>query len=88
VAAAQRKQASSAGDDGHVVGLAEGAHPVIDAMQAMLGAVGDRHDVLGLLVLAGFQGRADPGLAGVVPGGLDEQPAGQGAAGFGDRSLR
>ena len=30
---------------------------------------------------------ADPGLAGVVPGGLDQQPAGVGRAGLGDRAL-
>ncbi len=48
-AAAQRADTR---DDDHVVWLAPGAHPLIDAMQSPLGAVGDLQDVVGLAKLS------------------------------------
>jgi len=41
----------------------------------------------GLSLLAVLEGGADPGRAQVVPGGLDEQPAGVAGAALGDRTL-
>lgn len=55
---------AGARDDSDVVRLAAGAHPVIEAVQAMLASVRDLKDVLGLAVLAALERGADPGLAG------------------------
>ena len=76
------------GDDGHVGVFAAAAHRVVDAVQALLGAVGDLQDVVGLPGLAIAQGGADPRRAAVVPGGLDQQPPRERAAGLGDRRRR
>ncbi len=77
MAAAQRKQASSrATRDGHAVRFAAGFHLVVDAVQAVLGLVSDREDVIGLALLAACRvGRR--GSRPVVPGSLDQQPAGE-----------
>jgi hypothetical protein len=56
-------------------------------MQALLGVVSDLQNVVGLTVLAVGQGRADPWLPGVLPGGLDQQPARERRPGLGDRPL-
>lgn len=45
-------QFTSARDDGHVAGLPAGAHLLVDAVEALLGAVGDLQDVSGLPLLA------------------------------------
>ena len=58
-------------------GLPACAHAVVDAVQAQLRAIGDLQDVVGLAGLAGVLGDADPWIAAVVPGGLDEQSARQ-----------
>ena len=68
-------QLAGAGDDGDVVRLAADAHGAIEAVQALLGAVGDREDVVGLAGLAVGKRRAEPLLAAVVPRQLDQQPA-------------
>src|SRR5439155_16640199 len=54
-------------------------------VQALLGAPGDRDRLGGLAVLAVAERAADGGALAVVPGGLDEQPAGVARAGLGDR---
>ena len=68
-------------------GLPRARMPLVDAVQALLGAVGDLQDVVGLAGLAVGQRRADPRRAAVVPGRLDQQPAGERRAGLGDRAL-
>ena len=70
-------QFAGAGDDDDVVGLAAGAHALMDAVESLLGAVGDLQDVVWLAELAVGQCRAQAWLTGVVPGCFDEQPAGQ-----------
>jgi hypothetical protein len=57
------------------VRLAAGSHPGVNAVDAVLGAVGDLVDVVGLSGLALGERDPDPRLASVVPGGLDQQPA-------------
>ena len=47
-----------------------------DAVQALLGLPRDREDVRGLAVLAALQRLAAGGRLAVMPGGLDQQPAG------------
>jgi hypothetical protein len=69
------------------VGLAALAQAGVETVQSVLGARGDLQDVVGLAGLAVGDRGADPWWAGVVPGGLDEQPAGIGRAGLGDRAL-
>jgi len=56
-------------------------------MQAMLAAVGDLQDVIGLPFLAVGERRADTRFAAVVPGRLDEQAAGELRPGLRDRSV-
>ena len=55
---------ASAGDDDHVVRLAARFHAAVDVVQALLGAVADREDVLGLAGLTlgerGAQARSRP----------------------------
>ncbi len=81
-------QLAGAGDDGDVVVACRGPHRVrLTRVQALLGAVGDRQDVVGLAGLAVGQRRAEPRLAAVVPGRLDQQPAGERRPGLGDRAL-
>jgi len=55
-------------DDSDVVRLAARLHRRVGVMQALLGTVGDRQDVIGLPLLAVAQGRADTRLAAVLPG--------------------
>ena len=83
----EARQLACAGDDGHVVRLAAGAHAVIDAVQPLLCSVGDLQDVVGLALLAVLEGRADPWVASVVPGRLDQQPPCERRAGLRDRPL-
>jgi hypothetical protein len=56
-------------------------------VQAVLGARADLPDVVGLPGLALVERDPDPRRPGVVPGGLDEQPAGDARAALGDRAL-
>jgi hypothetical protein len=52
-----------------------------------LGTVGDLQDVIGLAKLSVLQVRADPRVASIVPGRLDQQPARERGAGLRDRAL-
>ena len=56
--------------------LARCLEPLPGAVQALLGAPGDRDSVRWLSVVAIGQRAADGGALAVVPCGLDEQPAG------------
>jgi hypothetical protein len=47
-------------------------------VQASLRAPGDVDDLWWLVTLSAFKLETDPGLAAVVVGGLDQQPAGVG----------
>src|SRR6185503_15956873 len=80
-------QLTSAGDNDDIVWLAAGAHPSVDAVQALLGAVCDLKDVVGLALLAVGQRGAQSRRTAVVPGRLDQQPAGEHRPGLGDRAL-
>jgi hypothetical protein len=51
-----------------------------------LGVVCDLKDVIWLALLTVLQRRADPGIAAVMPGCLNQQTARQRRAGLGDRS--
>jgi len=59
----------------------------VHVMQSLLSAVCDLQDVVGLALLAVFQGDADPWFACVVPRRLDEQSARERRAGLRDRAL-
>src|SRR5688572_22812073 len=72
------------GDDRAALGALLESLP--GAVQALLRAPGDRDRVGGLAVLAVAQRAADGGPLAVVPGGLDQQPAGVARAGLGDRA--
>jgi hypothetical protein len=48
---------------------------VSSSVQAVLGAVSDLQDVVGLALLAIAECRPDPWGSSVVPGRLDQQPA-------------
>jgi hypothetical protein len=48
----EARQFAGARDDGDVVWLSAGFHLSVDAMDSLLGSVGDLQDVLGLPVLA------------------------------------
>ena len=63
---------AGARDDDHVVRLAAGAHAVVDAMQALLGAISDLQDMVGLTLLAVAEVHPDPRGTRVVPGRLDQ----------------
>jgi len=56
-------------------------------MQALLGAVADLKDVVGLPVLAVFERDADAGFAGVLPGGLDQHAASEHRPGLRDLTV-
>ena len=56
------REFADARDDGHVVRLTARAHPGEDAMDAVLGAAGDLHDVVSLLGLALGERDPDPGV--------------------------
>jgi hypothetical protein len=60
----------------------------VETVEAVLRAPGDLEDVVGLTDLPVGQRGTDPGLAQVVPGGLDEEAAGEAGAGLGDRTAR
>ena len=64
-----------------------GVEPAPDAVQPLLGLPGDRDHRLLLAVLAALERGAEPGWAAVVPGRLDQQPAGVPRAGLGDVAL-
>ena len=80
-------QLTGTGHGDHVVGLAPRAHPCVDAMDPVLGSVGDLKDVIGLALLPAGQPLSDARWASVLPGGLDQQAAGEAGAGLGDRAL-
>jgi hypothetical protein len=61
--------------------------PPPDAVQALLRLPSDRDHRLLLAVLAALQRGAEPGRSAVVPGRLDQQPAGVPRAGLGDVPL-
>jgi len=74
------------GDD--AVGLVAGVFELSPAgVQASLRAPGDIYDLRRLVALTALELEPDAGLAAVVVGGLDQQPAGVGGAGLGNRSL-
>src|SRR5919201_6397844 len=54
----------------------------------MLCSPSDLEDVVGLTGVAVAQVGADPRLTQVVPGGFDEDAAGEAGAGLGDRAAR
>jgi hypothetical protein len=87
-AAAQRKQASSRATAtvATLPGLPRAQAGVL-AVEAVLGAPGDLEHVRGLALLAVSERRPGPGRAQVVPGRLDQQPAGVAGAGLGDGAL-
>ncbi len=89
VAAAQRKQDSSRATATIVTlcGLPRARIDGVEVVQALLGAV-CRSAGRGRAVRPGGCGASpDAGFAGVVPGGLDQQPAGEHRSGLGDRSV-
>jgi len=59
----------------------------VEPVEAVLGAPGDLEDVRGLALLAVAESGADPRLAQVVPGGLNQEPARVAGAGLRDRAL-
>ena len=75
VAAAQRKHDSfpGDGDSRDVVVLAARLHRRVEVVQALLAAVGDLQDVVGLSFLAVGERRADTRFAAVVPSSLDQR---------------
>jgi hypothetical protein len=75
------------GDGGDVARLAARAQAGVLAVEAVLGAPGDLEHVRGLALLAVSERRPGPGRAQVVPGRLDQQPAGVAGAGLGDGAL-
>ena len=64
-----------------------GVEALPDVVEALLGLPGDRDRLGGLVFLAALERGALAGRAAVVPGRLDEQPAGVAGAGLGDRAL-
>jgi len=54
----------------------------VETVEAVLRAPGDLEDVVGLACLPVAQRDADPRFAQVVPGGLDEEAAGEAGAGL------
>ena len=85
---AEAGELARGGDGDDRAALAALLHPLPDVMQAPLRLPGERDD-LGLAVaLAAREAARDPGRPAVVPGGLDQQPAGVLAAGLGDRPAR
>lgn len=73
-------------DDGEIVWLASRTHRAVHAIEALLSTVCDREDVIGLADLTVGERCSQPGLAAVVPGGLDQQAAGEHRTGLGDRA--
>ena len=57
------------------------------SVEPSLGAPGDVDDVRGLALLATLELFARGGMALIMVGGLDQEPAGVRGAGFGDRAL-
>jgi hypothetical protein len=55
----EASQLAGARDDGHVVRLAAGAHPLIDAMQPVLGTVSDLQNMIRLALLTVLECRSD-----------------------------
>ena len=78
-----------AGDSngGDVAGFAALAEALVEAVQAPLGTAGDLDDVAWLPGAALGDYRSGAGAAHVLPGGLDEEPAGVAGAGLRDRAL-
>ena len=84
---AEAGELAGGGDRDDRAALAALLHPLPDVVQPPLRLPGQRDD-LGLAVgLAAREAARDPGRPAVVPGRLDEQPAGVLAAGLGDRAL-
>ena len=83
----EARELACARHDGDVVWLAAGTHPTIHLVEALLCAIGDRKNMLGLAFLAVGERRAEPGRAAVMPRRLDQQTPGERRAGLGDRAL-
>jgi hypothetical protein len=79
-----------AGDGDRDEGLALtalGVEATPELVEALLGPPGDRQRLRGLALLASLERGALAGRTAVVPGCLDEEPAGVEGAGLGDRAL-
>ena len=75
-------------DRDDAVGLVAGVFELAPAgVQPSLGAPGDVDGLRRLAALATLELGGDGGVSLVVVGGLDQQPAGVGGAGLGDRAL-
>src|SRR5439155_3181236 len=75
------------GGDGGDAGVASAsAQPVVGAVEALLGAVGEREHLGRPSFLSAVERDADAGRALVVPGGFGQAAAGVPAAGLGDRA--
>lgn len=83
---AEARQLTRGGDGGHGGVFSALSQPVVDSVEAVLGAPGDLEDVVRLALLTVLESRADPGWALIVPGRFDQKPAGVTAAGLGDRA--
>src|SRR5215211_537247 len=77
-----------AGDRDDAGGLAALRAQVLPALvEALLGAPGDRDHARVLALLAAGESFADRGTVAVMVGGLDQEAAGVGGSGLGDRAL-
>lgn len=72
-------------DGGHAGGLAAAGEVAVAAMQALLGAPGDRDHARVLAGLAALERAAHARRMSIGVRGLDQQPAGVPGAGLGDR---
>src|SRR5512140_1948047 len=84
---AEAGELACARDGDHVPGLLALAHPLVQAVEPGLGAAGDLQDVVGQPLLALVERLPDPGWAGVMPAGLDEDPPRVLRAGLRDRPV-
>src|SRR5207249_4295795 len=82
-----RELAGDGDRDGRAALAAGGVEVRPALVQAQLGAPGGVDRARGLSLLASAQGQRDTWRAAVVPGGLDQQPAGVPGSGLGDRAL-
>ena len=88
VAVAQTKPASSRAIATTIVRSSlPRLRPAPALVETLLGALGARNGERLLVAAAALDGVAGARTAAVIPGRLDEQPAGMVVAGFGDRAL-
>src|SRR5438034_8712832 len=83
---AEAGELTGGGDGDQRAALGAGLQARPGAVQALLGAPGDRDRFGGLAVLALDERRAGSGVLAVVPGGFDQQPPRVPGAGLGDRA--